>query len=259
VAADRNLEDVSQFVVSLPAGEFVFRERDRSRELFLVQEGKVELLKRRAGEDRQIELLEIGDFFGEWSLLEGQPREVSARALTACQLLRIDGPAFAQLVAEDPDIAIRMLRKLLRRLRERTEADQRAAEIASNVLSARRLQESVSAPAPVPSGPPVLVHKGSGTEFPLAGKTEASVGRLDRSTGQAPDVDLSAFDTERTLSRRHARLVALPDGRWAVREESGARNGTFVNGQRVKAGADVPIAHGDRLQFGAIETILRWA
>jgi hypothetical protein len=257
-AGERNVEDVSQFVISVAAGEFVFRERDRSRELFIVQDGKVELLKRRGTDDRQVEVLETGDFFGEWSLLESQPREVSARALTPCQLLRLDEPTFTRLVAESPEIATKMLRKLARRLHERVEAERRGAELAGRTPR-RGLDKAAAAPAARPTGAPVLVHKGTGTEFKLEGKADATVGRFDRSTNKAPDVDLSALDSERTLSRSHARLVAMPDGRWVVREEAGARNGTFVNGQRVQAGADVPIADGDRVQFGAVETVVRWA
>ena len=45
------------------------------------------------------------------SLLEEQPRQVSARALTGYKLLRIDHSTFDQMVEEKPEIAVRMLRK----------------------------------------------------------------------------------------------------------------------------------------------------
>jgi len=41
-----------------------------------------------------------------------------------------------------------------------------------------------------------------------------------------------------------------------VREEVGTTNGTFVNGERIKTGAAVPLKPRDRLRFGSIEVEL---
>lgn len=49
--------------------------------------------------------------------------------------------------------------------------------------------------------------------------------------GRDPDCDIVLTEDER-VSRRHARLVATPDGR-AVIEDLGSSNGTFVNAQRL--------------------------
>ena len=91
-------------------------------------------------------------------------------------------------------------------------------------------------------------------EFTLEGLTEATVGRVDRATGFTPDIDITPLDAERTLSRRHAKIV-VRDGDFYVREEMGTRNGTFVNGERVQTGVDVRLASGDRLRFGLVETV----
>lgn len=76
----------------------------------------------------------------------------------------------------------------------------------------------------------------------------AVVGRTDRTLQQEPDLDLSRFDPDTTVSRRHARLS------WdagAVRvEDLGSRNGTRVNGQAIRA---AKVAVGARLMFGSIE------
>src|SRR6186713_2199672 len=47
----------------------------------------------------------------------------------------------------------------------------------------------------------------SGWSFEADADGEFVVGRVDPATGKAPEIDLGALDKERTLSRRHARLV----------------------------------------------------
>ncbi|HEV3139877.1 MAG TPA: FHA domain-containing protein, partial [Vicinamibacterales bacterium] len=107
--------------------------------------------------------------------------------------------------------------------------------------------------APAPGGLAVLVDPTSKKMFELA-SGESTIGRVDRLTGFSPDVDLSSLDTQRTLSRRHAKIVRK-DGDYFVREEIGTRNGTFVNGERVQTGVDVKLAPGARIRFGMIETV----
>ena len=118
------------------------------------------------------------------------------------------------------------------------------------------VEGTASPKKPAVSGTPTLIHAASDTRIPLPRKLEVLVGRPDRSAGTVPDIDLSAFDAERTLSRQHARLVLTPGG-VAVRVEAAARNGTFVNGRRVQPDAELLLADGDRVRFGAVETQYR--
>jgi CRP-like cAMP-binding protein len=266
VARAGNLDDLASFVVQSRAGEFIFREADPGAEMYIIQEGQVEVLKQYAGEARQLAILEVGDFFGEMSLLEEQPREVSARALGDCRLLRIDQSTFDQIVREDPEIAVRMLRKLSLRLRERQEADARAAEIAQGPLGIAEspsARAAVPAPAQAPAPAPrvtvrrvVLTDPTGATTFTLSDSTEATIGRIDRATGFTPDIDLTALDTERTLSRRHAKIVKR-DGEFYVREEIGTRNGTFVNGERLATGVEIKLTDGAHVRFGLVELIFQ--
>src|SRR5580693_5874168 len=107
--------------VDLPAGSFLFREGDLGTDMFIIQEGKIEILNRMSDEDRVLATLEKGDFFGEMSVLEDMPRAASARALTDAKLLQINGSTFDQMLQGNPEIAVRMMRKLSRRLRETDE------------------------------------------------------------------------------------------------------------------------------------------
>ena len=101
-----------------------------------------------------------------------------------------------------------------------------------------------------------LIEERSGTRFVLT-VDDSHVGRVDRSSGMKPQIDLTAFDTERTLSRRHARIIRR-GSTYFVREETSSRNGTFVNGRRIEAAADVELHDGDDVRFGLVKTIFRW-
>ena len=65
------------------------------------------------------------------------------------------------------------------------------------------------------------------------------------SVGRDPASDLTLDDDK--LSRHHARLRALPDGR-AVLEDLGSTNGSYVNGWR--ADRPVTLEGGEQVQFG---------
>jgi pSer/pThr/pTyr-binding forkhead associated (FHA) protein len=65
--------------------------------------------------------------------------------------------------------------------------------------------------------------------------------------GRAEDNDLTL--EKPTISRHHA-VVTEEGDRWFL-EDRGSFNGTFLNGQRIQAGAKVPLRHGDRIGFGA--------
>ena len=97
----------------------------------------------------------------------------------------------------------------------------------------------------------VLRHADSVIEVP-AGKSECLVGRPDPAPGAIPEINLGPLDLARSLSRRHARLLVDATG-VSLREEPGVANGTWVNGERVAAGATLALKSGDKLRFGAIE------
>ncbi|MFW6198405.1 MAG: cyclic nucleotide-binding domain-containing protein, partial [Acidobacteriota bacterium] len=228
-------------------------EGDEGAHMYIVQEGAVELFKEHAGQERSLASLEIGDFFGEMGLLEGGPRALSARATTDCKLLRLDSSTFDRILREVPEIPVRMLRKLARRLNDRLEADARAAAIAWD----QKEPAGSEAETGGDGGPARLVHADSGAEFPLPGETaDVTIGRPDSATGHTPDVDLGAIDSKRTLSRRHAKISRREDGFW-LEEEIGTSNGTFVDGERVETGVPVRIEDGDEVRFGLVKMTFR--
>jgi len=256
VATPGSDDRLAAFRVSIGTGDYVFREGDSSIGMYVIEKGSIELLRSRGTSAQRIALLKPGDFFGEMSLLESGPRDCSALASTAADLLRIDASTFDRIAREFPEIPIRMLYKLARRLREK----EKALEDAEAHVSTAR--EPVRAPAAAASGPAsasprpvkklVLRHAASGTVFALPPVGELTVGRVDRKTGLTPEIDLTALDSSRSTGRRHAHIVCR-DGGCFVHEEAATQNGTFVNGTRLAAGQELRLADGDRVRFGLVD------
>lgn len=242
--------------LQVAAGQPVFREGDAGSEMYIIETGTVDILRESRGGE-PLATLEAGDFFGEMAVLEDQPRFATAIARTPVRLLRIDRAAFGDVLSQNVEIAIRIMRKLTARLRR---AEQRAGEAHGALEDFRKKLAAKAEPAPAPAGPPAaaasgplrLVHAGSGQAFDLVGASEFLVGRPDPVTGINPEINLGPLDLSRTLSRRHAKLV-LADGALVLREDVGTTNGTFVNGVRVKTGEPVVLKAGDKLKFGSVE------
>jgi CRP-like cAMP-binding protein len=234
--------------VEFGAGETIFREGDLGTEMYIINEGKVEILNRMGEEDRVLAVLEKGDFFGEMSVLEDLPRAATARALSDARLLQINGSTFDQMLQGNPEIAVRMMRKLSRRLREtdellKTSFGSRVSPISSEIPS-----QVAQRPA---EGPEKLVHLASGMEFPLALGAETTVGRRDPVTGIFPDIDLTPVDSQRSVSRRHAKIYRR-GAKFFLGEEIGSMNSTFVNGNRLETGVPAEILPGAELRFGVV-------
>lgn len=266
------MSNASRFQVDLAAGEAVFREGDPGDAMYVIESGSIDILSRSRG-NAPLARLGTGDFFGDMSMLEDRPRSADAVAHEASRVLRIDRAEFADLLHQNAEIGIRIMRKLAARQRRvEKELDKALAELARmrNAAEAPRAEasqapleiaapEAAAAPAApaqqvaVPAAPAFQFRHASGHAFPLTSDSgEMLIGRPDPVTGTNPDIDLATQDETRSMSRRHARLVAI-EGGWALREEVGTVNGTFVNGKRIGTGESVPLSAGDRVRFGAVE------
>ena len=241
----------ANYSVDFKAGEYIFEEGDLGTEMYILQDGQVAILKQLRGEEKQLAMLSRGDFFGEMSVLEDLPRTAAARAQTDCRLLEINSTTFDQMLRKNPEIAVRMMRKLSRRLRE-TDRLLREA-LGSEESQAPEMPSPQVAPQPG-KGPERLIHDETGTEFYLSEGDETSIGRRDPVTGIHPDIDLTPADTQRSISRRHAKIFRRDD-KYYVREEIGTMNGTFVNNERIETGMPVEFKAGDEVRFGLIKTV----
>jgi aquaporin Z len=101
------------------AGETVLREGEESQRAFVVERGELEVRRRdTAGKDVVLGRLGPRDWVGEMGLLLQQPRSATVVAITDAQLRPITRENFARVIAEDPEVSLRVLRQLAERLYE---------------------------------------------------------------------------------------------------------------------------------------------
>ena len=101
-------------VVEVPVGTMLTRAGESGEEFFFILDGSatVEVTRRKRLK------LGPGEFFGEMSLLDGEPRSATVRAETDMRLLVILRRNFQTLLTEVPELTRNILIVLSRRLRE---------------------------------------------------------------------------------------------------------------------------------------------
>lgn len=87
-----------------------------------------------------------------------------------------------------------------------------------------------------------------GEVFALNGP-RAVIGRRG-GQGEAPGVDLADLDEGKVVSREHA-VLDLGEDRWYLSEMS-ARNGTWLNGERVRKGSFLRLRRGDQIRVASL-------
>src|SRR5262245_37687752 len=100
-------------IVEVPAGTVVTQMGAPGDSFFVIIDGTV-AVRTPVGTGSQ---LQPGDFFGEMSLLDGEPRSATIVATTDLRLLTVDRSHFWQLLGEAPDLVSRILTILSRRVR----------------------------------------------------------------------------------------------------------------------------------------------
>ncbi|MEM9557814.1 MAG: cyclic nucleotide-binding domain-containing protein [Acidobacteriota bacterium] len=254
-------DDFRDLLLTFAAGDTIVRAGQTDVQMYLVDSGRVELVKGAGPAERIVSTREAGDFFGELSALEeGAPHLTTARAATAVRVLPLDAAALGFIVRERPELALRILHRLALRLRTLDEETLRAHEIAAGPLAAERkplpAADQVVAQATRRGGTALpdaaLVHRDTGQRFRLTLDRRLLIGRFDPVTQSAPDIDLEIVDPQRTLSRRHASIWR--DGASIyVREEPGVANGTALDDQSLAAEQPMRIRPGQTLRLGLVE------
>jgi len=107
--------------VTVRAPEYFFHEGDQAVSMFVIESGKVEVLKAWRGEDHLLRRMGPGDCFGEMALMDLGRRSASVRAIEDCTAIELRPEHLHSLFERDPVqfalIQMNMGREVSRRLR----------------------------------------------------------------------------------------------------------------------------------------------
>ena len=98
--------------------EVIFEEGSTGRDLYVVLDGTVDIVKDTDTGRIRIVTLGKGEFFGEMAVIDGSARSASAIASAAgTRVMRINHARFVYLVSQQPAFALMIMDALSKRLR----------------------------------------------------------------------------------------------------------------------------------------------
>lgn len=110
-------------------GERILHEKEESRDLFVILAGRIRIGRiLYAGDEKELDVLEPGEFFGEMAFIDGGPRSASVSSVEQVTVLRIGRQAFDKLAARRPAIAYKVTMKIAGALAERLRASNDVVE-----------------------------------------------------------------------------------------------------------------------------------
>ncbi len=98
-------------------GESIVVQGEMGENMYVIQQGTVEVLREEAGRMFRLTELGPGEIFGEMALYEKAPRSATVRAVGEVRALTVDKKTFLRRVQEDPSLAFNVLRALSARIR----------------------------------------------------------------------------------------------------------------------------------------------
>ncbi len=127
---------------ALKENEVLFVKGETGSSLFVIERGTIEISVPLGGNKEKLRIshLHDGDFFGELSLIDGQPRTATATAVEETLLLQMKRQEFISFLLERPTVAIAMMSEIGKRLRE---TDELVMSLASKNLN-EEIEEHLS-------------------------------------------------------------------------------------------------------------------
>jgi CRP-like cAMP-binding protein len=122
--SEQDLARVSRVAIprSFPKGVRVFHEGDNSDACYIVREGDLRVTREHPdGRAIALATLAPGDIFGELAMLDGEARSASVETLSDSELLALPASDMRRLLASHPEITVKLVVALTRRLRETNE------------------------------------------------------------------------------------------------------------------------------------------
>jgi CRP-like cAMP-binding protein len=183
---------------SFEPGQAVFREGDSSDTCYVVREGHARAIRTHS-DGRTITLATFGpgDIFGELAMFEDELRSATVEAIERMSVVGVLGPDMRRLMAEHPQIAMRLVIALGRRLRETNErltrqsfqtVQSRVAVVLSNLVQA-------------------AIDDGLSGEDVLVTATQADLAQLAGSSRESASRFLAVLERAGVISQGRGRLV----------------------------------------------------
>ena len=108
--------------VSVDKDDYFFRENDQGSSMFVLEQGRVAVLKSWVDQSKVLAYLDSGDCFGEMALIEMCPRSASIQAAEDCTALELSFDSLHELYQHDLEqftiIQMNTSREVCRRLRK---------------------------------------------------------------------------------------------------------------------------------------------
>jgi CRP-like cAMP-binding protein len=111
-----DLAAFSRFARTFRKGEFIFSEFEPGDAFYLIQAGRVQLVKVIGDIEKTLDILQPSEMFGEMAILEDSPRSATAIALDNVSVLEFNRANFEVLMMGNPQIALKLLKLFTKRI-----------------------------------------------------------------------------------------------------------------------------------------------
>jgi Amt family ammonium transporter len=98
--------------------EVIVSEGQPGDSMYVVQSGKVEVVKHSEAGDQSLGTLKPGQFFGEMAIFEDEVRSATVRAVGETHVIEVDKKSVEKRISENPRLAVNLLKEMSSRLRE---------------------------------------------------------------------------------------------------------------------------------------------
>jgi CRP-like cAMP-binding protein len=99
-------------------GEVIVRQGEVGNCMYVIQQGKVEVIAEKDGKEVHLAFRGEGEFFGEMAIFDRDVRSATVRASGPARVLTVDKKNFMRRIHEDPALAFRLVETMSQRLRE---------------------------------------------------------------------------------------------------------------------------------------------
>jgi CRP/FNR family transcriptional regulator, cyclic AMP receptor protein len=164
---------------SFPKGTRVFHEGDHSDACYIIRGGSFRVTREHP-DGRAITLANLGpgDIFGELAMLDGEVRSASVEALSDGDLLALPAVDVRGLLARHPEITVKLVQALVRRLRQANERISRQSFQTVPSRVAGVLSQLVAEEAPWRAQEGITIRMNQADLAQLAGTSRESVSRF---------------------------------------------------------------------------------